>query len=194
MSAAEKEPVYPCSFYARLFGLTERRIQSLAKEGVIPKSGRGQYPLISTIKGYVKYLQDRSLGQHNAGPQELQHEKVRLTKANADKAELEVAVLSGSLIPEETVRTVWGYILNAFRQKVLSIPTKTAPRLLNISDLKVVESALRTACFEALAELAEYDPKDFGIHVSSSEGDGVPGCSTTNDDGERMGRSIQDAE
>lgn len=85
---AAAEPNYPASFYAKLFDVTERRIQQLAKEGTIPKSARGKYPLIGTIKGYVKYLQERSLAQvTDYSDSDIRTQKLRLTKAQADAQE-----------------------------------------------------------------------------------------------------------
>jgi phage terminase Nu1 subunit (DNA packaging protein) len=53
----ENDPTYPAKFFAELFGITERRVQQLAKDEVIPKRGRGRYPLVGTVKGYLNYLQ-----------------------------------------------------------------------------------------------------------------------------------------
>ncbi|VAW66172.1 hypothetical protein MNBD_GAMMA11-2557 [hydrothermal vent metagenome] len=40
---SEKLPLYPSATLAHLFNLSERRVQQLAKEGVIPKAQRGKY-------------------------------------------------------------------------------------------------------------------------------------------------------
>ena len=42
---------------AGLFGLTPRRIQQLAKEGVLPKAERGRYNLAACVRFYVAHLQ-----------------------------------------------------------------------------------------------------------------------------------------
>jgi len=54
---ASDDPTYPAKFFAGLFGITERRIQQLAKDEIIPKAGRGRYPLTGTVQNYVRYLQ-----------------------------------------------------------------------------------------------------------------------------------------
>lgn len=51
------DPGHPAKFYAELFNISERRIQQLAKDAIIPKAGRGRYPLLGTVRGYVDYLQ-----------------------------------------------------------------------------------------------------------------------------------------
>lgn len=158
------EPNYPASFFAKLFDLTERRIQQLAKDGVIPKAARGKYPLLGTIKAYIKFLQERSLGSE-VSPGDLHVERIRLTKANADKVELEVALLDGSVILASTVEAVQSRFISAFRSKCLAIPTKVSPRLVHLSDLAEIESEVRESIYEALTELSEFRPVDYGIGV-----------------------------
>lgn len=100
MSAAE--PNYPASFYAKLFDVTERRIQQLAKDGIIPKAARGKYPLIGTIKGYVKYLQERSLAQvTDYSDSDIRAQKLRLTKAQADAQEHKNEIAQQHAVPTE---------------------------------------------------------------------------------------------
>jgi len=44
------------------------------------------------------------------------------------------------------------------RSKLLSMPSRLAPRIRKETDLAVVKDLLETAVHEALAELAAYDP------------------------------------
>ena len=44
---------------ARLSGLTERRLRELAGEGWLPKAANGQYPLVPTIQGLLRYYRER---------------------------------------------------------------------------------------------------------------------------------------
>ena len=53
---------YPVSTIAKLLMLTERRVQQLTADGVIPKPERGRYELIPAVQGYIKYLRARTLG------------------------------------------------------------------------------------------------------------------------------------
>lgn len=41
---------------AKLLDLTERRIQQLAKQGIISKTDRGKYDLLTCVREYVRYL------------------------------------------------------------------------------------------------------------------------------------------
>ena len=64
MSAATQ----PIGVIARLLDLSERRVQQLSREGVIPKAERGQYDLIGSVRGYVRYLRDQALKAQAGAP------------------------------------------------------------------------------------------------------------------------------
>jgi len=156
-------PLYPTKVIAKLFNLTERRIQQLTKEGVIQQAAQGRYELAPTIQGYIKYLQERAFGRGNTDS-DLQKEKILLTRANRQKAELEVQVMRGELHRSEDVRRVMNDMLGAFRARCLAIPTRAAPKLIDQKDIAVIQDILKAEVYEALAELSEYDPEVFYQH------------------------------
>lgn len=155
---------YDSSFFAKLLMISQRRIQQLAKDGVIPQPIEGKYDLVKTIQGYVKFLQDRVHG--GGSSTDLNKEKIRLTSANANKVEIEVEVLKGTLIPAEVVAQVWSDQCTAFKQKVLSLPTKLSHQLSAIQDATQIEALLKSHVKEAMQELSEYCPTDYGIGLS----------------------------
>ena len=71
---AAAAPLYPAKTIAKLFNLTDGASSNCREEGIIPKAERGKYKLIGAVQGYVKYLQDRALGQHDAAPTDLNAE------------------------------------------------------------------------------------------------------------------------
>jgi len=52
-------PTYPVSTIAKLLLLSERRVQQLTKEGVIPKAERGRYELAPAVQARVLELWDQ---------------------------------------------------------------------------------------------------------------------------------------
>ena len=58
----------PIGVIARLLDLSERRIQQLSREGVIPKADRGQYDLVGAVRGYVAYLRDLAVKAQTGAP------------------------------------------------------------------------------------------------------------------------------
>ena len=149
-------PGYPASTLAKLFNLTERRVQQLAKEGVIPKPERGKYDLVGAVRGYVKFLQERAEGR-GVEPNALHDERMRLLMAQAERAELEVAALYRSLLPYEEVVAAWQQLVAAFRARCLALPSKLAPRLAVIHERRRIQDALTAEIREALTELSRFD-------------------------------------
>ena len=78
--------------------MSERRIQQLSREGVIPKAERGQYDLVGAVRGYVGYLRDLAV-KAQAGAPDFGAERARLIKAKADLAELGIARVADALSP-----------------------------------------------------------------------------------------------
>ena len=96
----------PIAVIARLLDLSERRIQQLSREGVIPKAERGQYDLVGAVRGYVAYLRDLAV-KAQAGAPDFGAERARLIKAKADLAEMEADGRRGELLPADAVEAAW---------------------------------------------------------------------------------------
>ena len=99
--SAPGNPTYPVNVIAKLLKLTERRVQQLSKEGVIPKAEHGRYELAPAVQGYIGYLQERvAPRREDDDPARVDYhaEKARLTKWQADMAEMEAAKMRGALV------------------------------------------------------------------------------------------------
>jgi phage terminase Nu1 subunit (DNA packaging protein) len=142
---------------ARFLNLTERRVQQLARDGIIPKAEKGKYDLVRCVQQYVRYLQDRAYGNADA-PRDTHHERARLIKAQADKTELEVAALRNQLIPIETIEHDWMQQVSACRMRLLAIPSKSAFQIAALKQPTEIERFLKAAIYEALSELAHDEP------------------------------------
>ena len=81
-------------------------------------------------------------------------ESARLKKAQADKTELEVAVLRHELIPAGEVKEEWADLVSAMRAKMLSLPSTAAVRVVGL-DLREIESTLKELVYNALGELRD---------------------------------------
>ena len=148
--------LHKVSVIARFLNLTERRVQQLVREGIIPKPEKGKYDLVKCVQAYVRYLQERAYGSGDL-PQEIHLERARLIKAQADKTEFEVATLQGQLVPLEAVERDWMQHVTACRLKMLAIPTKSAFQIAGLNEPPQIEKFLKHAIGEALSELASDD-------------------------------------
>ena len=81
-------------------------------------------------------------------------ERARLTKAQADKTELEVAELQGTLIRVPAVTAHWQTKVAAVRARLLSLPTKLASAIAPPDRLGAAQDQAQALIYEALAELA----------------------------------------
>jgi phage terminase Nu1 subunit (DNA packaging protein) len=147
MSAAS--PLYPASTLAKLFNLTERRVQQLAKDGIIPRGERGKYDLVGSVRGYVKYLQERALGRTDGAyndDADIKVERKRLIKAQAAKTESETQKLRGELVPFELVEDVLNEVAVLFGTGVDALPGRLANELAGIHDPAEVKVRLFDEC------------------------------------------------
>tara|TARA_A200000159_G_scaffold28888_1_gene25530 strand:- start:952 stop:1452 length:501 start_codon:yes stop_codon:yes gene_type:complete len=136
--------------------LSTKRISELIRDGILPsKMGRSPLNLDVCRIAYISYL--RKLGGYNkrSGGGDIAEEKTRLTKAQADKAELEVSELEGQLIPAQLVQDTWtNFVANA-RAKLLALPSKIAHQVIALDKYAEAELLIKENVHDALSELAE---------------------------------------
>lgn len=180
---ANTTPLYPAKTIANLFNLTERRIQQLAKDGVIPKAAHGKYDLVGSVRGYVKYLQERAFSKDVVEAGDYHEHKTRLAKANADTQETRHLMLLQELVDRESVIIHWSQLVGSARAKLLALPTKLASAAIACQSLEEIQDAARAIINEALLELAA-DPLPSEVGVETTAGP----------DGEPVGGPVQETE
>jgi phage terminase Nu1 subunit (DNA packaging protein) len=146
----------PIGVIARLLDLSERRIQQLSREGVIPKAERGQYDLIGSVRGYVRYLRDQAL-RAQAGAPDYAAERARFIRARADLAEMEAKEKRRSLIAADEIEVAWIAALALLRTRLLALPDRLAPQAFDQPTVGDTRNLIRTAIREVLDDLAEPD-------------------------------------
>lgn len=168
-----------------LNGMTERRVQQLAAEGIVKKEARGRYSLVESVRGYCAFMQDVASGAHGESESAYGDARTQKMRADADKSIMEAAQLAGNLIPADIVAYSWNHMTGAFRAKLLNLPKKTAPLVQHESSFRKCQTALQSAVHECLAELSEYQPpaKHFGNLEQFLSG------STAHLDDQRVGRT-----
>ncbi len=184
----------PITVIARLLDLSERRVQQLVRDGVIPKAERGRYELVGAVRGYVRYLRDLVLKSETGGA-DYATERARLVKARADLAEMEAARMRGALLAAPEVTAAWTEIVALMRARLLVLPDKLAPLIHETTSIAEARGVLKTALHEVLTEIAtteveitppaDGDAEPGGGHQSGAEGGGA----AAEPDGVAMGRS-----
>jgi phage terminase Nu1 subunit (DNA packaging protein) len=144
---------------AYLLDITDRRLQQLADENVVSPVKRGVWNLVETAHGYIRYLREHGSTKNDAI--DARRERARLLAAQADKVELELAILRADTIPAETVRAVWSKMLSACRARLLAVPTRVAGAAMAAASIQESETLVRELIYEALNELADFDPEHY---------------------------------
>ena len=145
------------NFFAGVFELTKRRFSQLAKERSWEKLGHGRYSIKGVISDFVAMREEQAKesirGLRGSGDYET--ERTRLTSAQADRAEVELAKMASNLIPIERAERIWTDIAVKVRTRLLAIPSKTAPELADIGDPREIRAYLDEMIAEVLGELVE---------------------------------------
>lgn len=147
----QNKTYYPVNTIAKLLNITERRVQQLARENIIPKANKGKYDLVGCIQGYITYLQN-TISQGEC--KDLKHERTRLTKFQADKALIDLQIIQGKAILIPDVEKQVANMISVVRTKLLGLPTKLAPIISNENDTNVIENIIKDNIYEVLQELA----------------------------------------
>lgn len=171
----------PVAAVAQLLKLTERRVQQLVRDDILPRPVKGLYEPVACVHAYIDYLKKQISG---AGEISLTDERTRLTKFQADLAEIELAKARGELVQSKRAMTAWGEVVQALRQKLLAIPTRLAPVLASSKSTAQTKEKLEESIYEVLNECTnpnllklgrmEYHPPGAGIFQPASEVEGEP--------------------
>lgn len=131
-------------------------LTQMRKQGLLVQPVLGVYDLIPSIRNYLKKLKNKASASTTEGVLNFQEEKARLTKMQADKAEMEVKELSGELVRVEDMLDAWQEILMDCKGKILSIPSKLATLVVDIDNPGEAQELIEDHLREALEELSEY--------------------------------------
>ena len=163
---------------ADLFGKTTRRIEQLKAEGIIEGEGRPtRYKLVPTIKRYIKYLDDKANGREKKLTIAQQEEEklraeVKLKKAKAATAELELNELRGKMHRAEDVEAIMTAHVLQVRSMLMALPGKLAVDLAALTTPAEVASKIRQEVNYVLEHLSEadYDADEFRRRVMERQG------------------------
>ena len=144
-------------------GISDERVRQLAQTGVLTKVARGQFDFRRNVLRYIDYIREAKTNQHDPpekgqGPSSLDDEKMKLTAAKRELAEIEVAVIRGRVHEAEAVKELWLDQALALRSKLLGLPSKAAPVVPGMQPTEAL-AFLTELISEALEELADYEPK-----------------------------------
>lgn len=118
-------------------------------------------------------------------------ERARLTKAQADKTELESAELRGEMVRVPEVVDEWWRQTSAAKARLLSTPSKVAPRARTADSDEAAAKLIEAEILEALQELSDDGLPDRTRSRRQRGKNGVEAAAKV--DGERVGGHVPPA-
>ena len=119
---------------AEWFGLSQRRILQLTKEGVLEKakSKTGgtsrKYDLKESVQGYVQYLSNKAAGRTTVDEAELKRKKleadIALKESQGELHQLKTAIASGQYISVDEVQLDYDKFFVTFKTFATGIPAR----------------------------------------------------------------------
>lgn len=151
---------------ASCLSISEGRIRKLVADGHLKRATRGKYNKDECFKLYVKYQADLLHSRKKINEkvditaEDYNKERARLTKAQADKHEFELAIKQGEYIAIVQLKAVLEKIIQNCRNKLLAIPKKTALQVCGMKKPAEVEELIKKLIYEVLDELVTPDFED----------------------------------
>ena len=119
------EEIVSADLLAALWNLSYRRVVKLVELGHIPEAeAPGKYKLWASTTAYIMFLQDRIGGRKSSADSTA--ERARLTAAQAEKTELEVAEIKGGLVRAAAIHKQDAMLANTLKNNLLSMPDRIA--------------------------------------------------------------------
>ena len=156
--------LYTSKVVAQWLCLTERRVRQLRDEGVIVEARPGLYELQPTVARYITYI-------GGAGKETLTNERMKLTRAKREAAELENELRKGEVHRTEDIeRGIKSMFLN-IRSRFLALPAKLSPTLATMGGNQTgIFDDLKQAIDEILEEMSDYRVA-FAVQDGESDGE-----------------------
>lgn len=180
MAENPKQNLQSTDIIAKLFDLDVRRVQQLAKEGILPAASQRPYKfdLLPTVKAYIRYLRDRANGKEakTADTVKAEADKLRaeadLKQSKAKIAELQLKELEGKMHRSEDVEALTNDLVYTARSMIMALPGRLAMDVVQAGSANEASALIRTECYKILDELVgyQYDPEAYRRRVRDREG------------------------
>lgn len=156
--------LYTSKVVAQWLCLTERRVRQLRDEGVIVEARPGLYELQPTVARYITYI-------GGAGKETLTNERMKLTRAKREAAELENELRKGEVHRTEDIERGIKSMFQNIRSRFLALPAKLSPTLATMGGNQTgIFDELKQAIDEILEEMSDYRVA-FAVQDGESDGE-----------------------
>lgn len=180
MAESKKQTLQSSAVIGKLFDLTERRVQQLAKEGILPAASVKPYrfDLLITVKAYIKYLSDKANGKEAKSADTVKAEtnklkaEAELKQTKAKISSMQLKELEGKMHRSEDVEAVTNDLVYTVRSMIMALPGRLAMDVMQATNANEASVIIRAECNKILNDLAnyQYDPETYRRRVRDREG------------------------
>ncbi len=149
---------------AAVLGVTGRRIQQLAQDGII-ESKKGKYLLADAVQKYIDFrMKEKVL---SGAEKEKLDADVSIKKAKAITAVLEAKELQGKMHRSEDVQAITEDFIYTIRSMLVALPGRLAVDVAGISTAAEASDIIRKEVYQIMEEITRYryDPKKYDERV-----------------------------
>lgn len=157
-------------------GIPERTIRDWQSKGIVPKCTDYAVAVQAIVTHYKRQIEE--IAESSGDEDALTAEKIRLTRAQANKVELELAVRQGELVEAHATVMAWSRYILSCRSRLLGLPSKVAYELAGISNPVLIQQILQAVVDEAIAELGSGEFIEC-LEAPEADGDGISATTTT---------------
>lgn len=133
-------------------GITRRQFVDLIDGGQVERKSEGGYDLGEVARQVVAHYKSRSVG-------ELDKEKTRVARSQADRNEIEIAERKRRLLPLELFEQAWHKLAAVFRTNAMAVPSAKASRFVGLKTIAQAEERLRVVIDDLLRAISSADPR-----------------------------------
>lgn len=172
-------PVWTAEKLAKLLMISRVTVYDLAERGVFVNNN-GVFDFIHSIQSYINYLKSKNTAR-GTGQLDFNAEKARLTKAQADIAEVNLAKVRGNVVGVEQVERNLANVFAEVRANMRNIPTRVSAQLVGEADERVIRKKILEEIDIVLEAIAETRAV---IEATEDASDDAAGSDDSEDDGE----------
>lgn len=116
--AAPPSPILSTAQAAELLEITAERVRQLVKSGHIEKRGKDQIPLLSAVRGYIRFLkEDERRSSKSASASRVQDSRAR-------EIDLKVAEREGRLVDVVEHRDIFAEVFGTLKAGLAGVPAR----------------------------------------------------------------------
>lgn len=151
---------------ATVLGVTARRVQQMAQDGIIPPVKRGRFLLCDSVQRYINFLSNRER-EPSSQERKKQDAEVGIKQAKAIIAALEAKELQGKMHRSEDVAAMTEDLIYAIRGMLVALPGRLAVDVAAAETPAEAAEIIRKEVFQVMQELSRYryDPKKYEERV-----------------------------